>query len=159
MRSKRVQALVDTLVATLDLRDIVDGAPSSRTQGGQQHRHSRSDVGRFHRRSAQRARPAHDAAMRVAEHDVGSHPDQAIDKEESRFEHLFVNEHDAIALRCSNNRDGHRICGKCRPRLIFELGYVAAEILVDVHFLTARNDEIRTVCFAMDSQSLEAHQG
>src|ERR1700691_1839274 len=70
------QALVDALVAAVDLADVADLAASLRAQRRQQHRHPRADVRRLHALAAQPARAGDDRAVRVAHHDVRTHQDQ-----------------------------------------------------------------------------------
>jgi hypothetical protein len=48
--------------------------------------------------------------------------------------------------------------GKRRPRLVLELGHVAAEVGLDGAILHRRDDEIRTVDRAGDTEPREAHQ-
>ena len=50
------QALVDALVATVDLADVADLAAPLGAQGRQQHRHAGADVGRLDALAAQPAR-------------------------------------------------------------------------------------------------------
>src|SRR5204863_1514921 len=46
LRAELAEALVDSLVAALDLADVVDGALALGAQRGKQHRHAGSTVGR-----------------------------------------------------------------------------------------------------------------
>ena len=90
--------------------------------------------------------------MRIAQDDARTHPDQLVDEEHSRLEHLLVHQDQPAALRRCDDRDRHEIRGKRRPRLILELGHVAAEIALDLSRLLVRHDEIGAVDFALDPQ-------
>src|SRR4051812_23917052 len=66
-RPERAQALVDPLVAAVDLPDVPDLRDAVGAQGGDQHGHAGADVGRLHPLAAQPRRAGDDRAVRVAE--------------------------------------------------------------------------------------------
>ena len=63
------QALVDPLVAAVDLADVADLATALGAQRGDQHRHAGADVGALDALAVQPARAADDRPVRVAERD------------------------------------------------------------------------------------------
>src|ERR1700730_9299098 len=113
--AERVEALIDALVASLDLPDVVDEAGSFGAESGEEQRHSGSDVGRFEERSAETGWAVNEGTMRVAEHDSGAHRRQLVDEEHARLKHLFVHEDQTLALCRSDDRDRHRIGRESRP--------------------------------------------
>src|SRR4051812_44901020 len=70
VRAEIAQALVDALVAAIDLSDVADLAATLCTEGGQEHRHSGTDVRRLDALAAQAPRARDDRAVRIAHHDV-----------------------------------------------------------------------------------------
>src|SRR5436305_1149406 len=73
LRAQRPQARVQLLVAAIDLLDVVDDARALRAERGREERHARTNVGAPDLRGSQ-CRWAHDdRAMRVREHDAGTH--------------------------------------------------------------------------------------
>ena len=85
-------------------------------------------------------------------------PDELVDEEEPRLEHLLVDENEPRALRRRHERDRHRVGGERRPRLILELRHVSAEIALNHLLLLGRHDEIGPVDHARNAESREAHQ-
>ena len=145
-RAERAEALVDALVAALDLADVVDGALALGAQRGEQHRHAGADVRRFDacRRAAATgpttsARCGSQSTMRAPM------PIELVDEEQARLEHLLVDEDRALALRRRDERDRHGVGRERRPRLILELRHVAAEVALNHHLLLCRDDEIVAV--------------
>src|SRR5688572_12825524 len=96
--------------------------------------------------------------MRIAQHDASAHADQLVDEEETRLEHLLVDDDDPFALRRRDEGDGHRIRGEGGPRLILELWHRAAEIAADHHVLLPGDDQVLSLDAADDAEPLEAHQ-
>src|SRR4051812_16197401 len=68
-RAEVPQALVDPLVAAVDLADVADLAAAVGAQPGDEHRHARADVGRLHALAAQARGAGDDRPMGVAEGD------------------------------------------------------------------------------------------
>ena len=62
-----------------------------------------------------------------------------------------------FALRRGDDGDGHGIGGERRPRLIFELRHVVAEVGLDLPPLLCRHDEIVAVLDAFDAEPRESH--
>src|SRR5664280_1856082 len=81
------QALVDALVATVDLADVADLAATLRAQGREQHGHAGADVGRLHALATQAPRARDDRPMRVAHDDVRAHQDQLVREDQAVLEH------------------------------------------------------------------------
>src|SRR6185437_10974868 len=77
---------------------------------------------------------------------------------QARLEHLLVNQYHAVTLRGRDDRNRHSIRWKRRPRLIFELGDVSAEILVDREILIRRHYEVATFDATVNSEALKAHE-
>src|ERR1700679_4282130 len=65
VRPQLAQALVDPLVAAVDLADVADFAAALRAQRRQQHRHPRADVRRLDALAAQASRTGDDRAVRI----------------------------------------------------------------------------------------------
>src|SRR5450759_823481 len=155
--TERVQALIDALVAALDLADVVDEARTFGAQCREQHCHSRADVRRLEERAAQARRPVYQRAVRIAEHDARAHGGPLVDAEHARLEHLLVHENESLALRRGDDRDGHRVRGERRPRLVFELRHMAAHVGLDLPRLLRRHDQVRPILYALDPQAGEPH--
>src|SRR3954453_206524 len=92
------QALVDALVAAVDLADVADLGPALGAQRREHDRHARPDVRGLDPRAAQAARPVYERAMRVGDEDVGAHRDELVAEEQARLEHPLVDEDLALAL-------------------------------------------------------------
>src|SRR5689334_2681448 len=152
-----VEAFIDALIAALDLADVVDEAGSLGAQCGEQHRHTGADIGRFEEGATQTCRAVDEGAVGIAQHDAGSHRRELIDEEHPRLEHLLVHHDQAFALCRSDDRDRHCISRECRPRLILELRDVPAHVALDLARLLRRHDQVGTLDFTLDAQSLESH--
>src|SRR3954454_16592037 len=81
------QALVDALVAAVDLPDVADLRTPLGAQRGEQDRHPGTDVRGLDALTAQAAGAVDDRAVRVAQGDVGAHQDELVDEEHARLEH------------------------------------------------------------------------
>src|SRR5277367_6180123 len=93
------QALVDALVATVDLADVANLAAPFGAQRCQQHRHAGADVRRLDALAAQAPGACDDRAVRVAHDDVGAHQDQLVREDQTVLEHPLVYEDRALSLR------------------------------------------------------------
>ena len=102
--------------------------------------------------------PDDERAVRIAEHDARAHADELVDEEQSRLEHLLVDEHDALALRRRDERDRHRVGRERGPRLVLELGHVSAQVALNDHLLLGRDDEVLPIDDARHAEPREAHQ-
>ena len=69
-----------------------------------------------------------------------------------------MNEHEPGALRRGHERDGHRVRGKRRPRLILQLRNVSAEVRLDHALLFCGNDEVRSFDLARNAESGKTEQ-
>src|ERR1041384_540425 len=104
--SQPAQPFVDPLVAAFDLADVVDDGVPLSGHGGEEHPHPGPDVGAVDDAAAQFGGSGDDGAVRIAQHDPCAHPDQLVDEEEPRLEHLLEHEQRALTLR--RHDDGHR---------------------------------------------------
>ena len=75
--------------------------------------------------------------MWIAEHDASTHPNELVDEEHPRLEHLFVDEDEPLTLRCRHQGDGHCICWEGGPRLILELRHVSTKVRLNDFLLCA----------------------
>src|SRR5262249_59294034 len=66
-RAEPLQALVDPLVATVDLADVADRRASLCAEGGDQHRHAGTDVGALEALAVQPGGTGDDDSVWVAE--------------------------------------------------------------------------------------------
>src|SRR5207247_723190 len=73
VRAERAQALVDALVAAVDLADVPDRRGSLGAEAGDQHRHARADVGARQPLTVEPGRAADHGPVRVAEDDPRTH--------------------------------------------------------------------------------------
>lgn len=55
------------------------------------------------------AQPDHSRPVRIAKNDLRSHVDQFVDKEETAFEHLLMDQHTADSLRRHNEEDTQQV--------------------------------------------------
>src|SRR5207237_2365046 len=120
-------------------------------------RHSRTNVGGFDLSASQARRPDDHGAVRVAEDDARTHADEFVHEEHARLEHLLVHHDDALALRCGHDGNRHHICRECGPRLVFELGNVAAKITLNPLLLLGGDDEIGLVRSALDAAPCKSY--
>ena len=79
--AERAQALVDPLVAAVDLADVADRRGALGAEARDQHRHPGADVGARQALAVQLRRADHDRAVRVAEDDPRAHRDELVDEE------------------------------------------------------------------------------
>src|SRR5687768_1470116 len=91
-RAQRTQAVVDPLVASLDLRDVVDVALAFGAERGDEQTRAGPDVRRLHHARVQPRRADHDGAVRIAQHDARAHADDLVGEEHARLEHLLVDQ-------------------------------------------------------------------
>lgn len=73
------------------------------------------------------------------------------------FEHFLEHQHDPIALARGDDRDRHQVGGKRRPGLVFQLRHVTAEVVLDLHRLGRRHDQIIALDAANDAEPLKSH--
>src|SRR5262245_64433068 len=79
--TERTEALVDPLVALVDLVDRPDRRLALGAQAGKKHRHPGADVRALHPLAAELGRARHDGAVRVAEGDPRAPRDQLVREE------------------------------------------------------------------------------
>src|ERR1044071_7431044 len=124
-RAQRLEPLVDVLVPPVDLPDVLNGALPLRREGGEENGHPGPDVRRFDPPAPEPGRPRDDGAVGIAEHDMGSHPDQLVHEEEARLEHLLEDQQQPLALARRHDGDGHHVRGERGPGTVLELGDVS----------------------------------
>ena len=56
-----------------------------------------------------------DCAVRVAEDNLGSHINQFVREEKPAFEHLLMNQHATLALRCHHEHHRKKVRSETRP--------------------------------------------
>ena len=105
------EALVDPLVALVDLVDRPDRRLALGAEARDQHRHPGADVRALHPLAVQPRRPGDDRTVRVAEDDPRAHRDELVREEQPVLEHLLEDQHRPARLR----RDGERDRGAGRP--------------------------------------------
>src|SRR5205823_73010 len=91
-RPEPAQALVDALVAAVDLPDVADRGRALGGEARNEHGHSRADVRALHALAVELRRPADHDAVRVAEDDPGAHSDELVHEEQAALEHLLEHE-------------------------------------------------------------------
>src|SRR5258708_24941893 len=79
------QALVDALVATVDLADVADLAAPLGAERREQHRHAGADVRRLNALAAQPARSCDDRPVGVAHDAVSAHQDLLFGEDQAVF--------------------------------------------------------------------------
>src|SRR5205823_11081351 len=84
--------LIDALVTAIDLADVADLAAALCAEGGKQHGHAGTDVGRLDALAAQPPGAGDDGTVRVTHDDVGAHEDQLIGEDQAVLEHPLVHE-------------------------------------------------------------------
>ena len=97
-----VKTVLDVLVATVNLVDMVDFARSFGTHGGDEHRNTGTDIGAGHVVMLELACvvvPDDNRPVRVTEDDLRPHINEFVHKEEAAFEHLLMNQHTSPRLR------------------------------------------------------------
>jgi len=95
--------------------------------------------------------------MRIAQHDARAHANELVDEEHPRLEHLLVHQDESVALSSGHDGDGHEVRRERGPRLILELGHVAAKVRADGATLLRGDDQIVADDGALDAETLESH--
>ena len=115
------QALVDALVAAVDLADVADlAAPSAHSAAISIAMPARMS-GDSRRPPRSRLRPGDDRAVRIAQDDVGAHDDQLVGEDHAVLEHPLVDQHRAAGTgwpgrwRSRSGRPGTRATGRPGP--------------------------------------------
>ena len=130
-RAQGQQALVDALVAAVDVAHVVDLARALRADGGDQHRHAGADVRAGDARAAQLARADHDRPVRVADRDLRAHRDQLVHEEQAVLEHLLEDQDAALGLGGERDGDRREVGRERGPRAVLDLGLVVAGVALD----------------------------
>ena len=135
------EALVDTLVAAVDLPDVPDrGAPVG-AERCDHHGHAGADVRALEPLPHEPGRSGDDGAMRVAEDDPRAHRDELVDEEEPALEHLLEDEHRPRRLRGRDDRDRRQVGGERGPDAALDLRDLAAEVVEHPQPLPRRDAE------------------
>src|SRR5207342_1297675 len=130
--AERTQSFVDALVAAVDLADVADRRSPLGAEGGDDHRHTSTDVRALETLPVERCRPRYDSSMRITEDDSRSHRDELVHEEEAALEHLLEDEHGSVRLGRAGERDRGQIGGKRGPDAALDLRYLAAEVVDDL---------------------------
>src|SRR5439155_26243279 len=89
VRAELLEALVDPLVAAVDLTDVADLRLAIGAQRRDEHGHAGADVGALHARAVKPARTAYHRAMGIAQQDPSAHVHELVHEEEAVLEHLL----------------------------------------------------------------------
>src|SRR5919201_7145443 len=92
LRPECAQALVDALVAFVDVVHGADRRGAFRAEAREQYRHAGSNVRAFDALPAELRGPGHDGPVGVAEDDPRAHADQIVGEEQPVLEHLLEHE-------------------------------------------------------------------
>ena len=84
----------------------------------------------------------HHGAMRVAQHDVGAHFDEAVGEHQTAVKHLLVNQHGAARLRGDDQCDADQIGRKARPRHVVDFRHGAVEVAANAQILIRRHHDV-----------------
>ena len=136
-----LQALVDALVALVDLVDRPDRRLALGAEAREQHRHSGADVRALHPLAAQPRRPGDDRPVWIAEDDPRAHRDELVREEQPVLEHLLEEEHRPARLGRDGQRDRRAVRRERRPRTVLDLRNVPADVVLDVELLAAAGRE------------------
>ena len=93
--------------------------------------------------------------MRIAKNDLRSHVDQFVDKEETAFEHLLMDQHTADSLRRHNEEDTQQVRRQSRPGSIVNRHNRAVDKRLDLIRIVCRDMDIVTDLFDRNSQTTE----
>ena len=91
--SDAVELFYEIFISSVDDFGGVDGAAALCAQGGDDHSHSRPDVGAGKGHPMQLGRAGNHNPVGVADNGIGSHADQAVGKVNAAFKHLFKEHH------------------------------------------------------------------
>src|SRR6266508_1608206 len=155
-RAEGAQALVDPLIAPVDLGDVADDRLALGGQGGQQQRHPGADVRRRQPLPVEPGRPVHHGPVGVADDDAGAHPHQLVHEEQPVLEHLLEDQHRAPGLRGHRDRDRGEVGRECRPGPVVDLGDGRAQVVLDDHALVGRQPQRRALQLPGDPEAGEA---
>ena len=101
------------------------------------------------------AQPNHSRPVRIAKNDLRSHVDQFVDKEETAFEHLLMDQHTADSLRRHNEEDTQSVRRQSRPGSIGNRHNRAVDKRLDLIRIVCRDMDIVTDLFDCNSQATE----
>ena len=93
--------------------------------------------------------------MRVADHGVGAHADQAVDKVQARLEHLFEEQHIAFDLRGQRDHAAHLVGGELRPGAVADHRHRAVVVAQHAALLLLRQIDVVLVQLDLDAQGGE----
>ena len=94
-------------------------------------------------------------SMRIAEDDLRAHIYELIDEEQARLEHLLVNEHGALCLRCYDEDDREQVRCQTRPRSICDGEDRTVKERLDLIVFLRRDIKVITPFFDLDTQAAE----
>src|SRR6266571_305184 len=156
--AERPQAFVDSLVALIDLVHGPDRRRAFGAETREQHRHPRTDVRAFHPLPAQFRGPGDHGTMGIAKDDAGSHAHELVGEEQPVLEHLLEHEDRPLRLSRDRERDGGEVGGERRPRPVFDLRNVTAEVVLHDELLAWWHAHEVVTELDLDAELLEAVQ-
>ena len=116
------QALVDALVAAVDLADVADLAAPSAASAAISIAMPGADVGADSTRSPCSARgPADDRAVRIAQRDARAHEHELVGEEQAVLEHLLEDQDRALGLGRERDGDRGQVGRERRPWAVLDL--------------------------------------
>ena len=113
-----IETLVDVFVAAVDLVDVVDAGGAFGTHGSDEQGDAGADVGAGHVGMTQLVLVIdadNGGAVGIAEDNLCAHVDELIDEEETRLEHLLMDEHHATGLGGCDKQDGEEVGREAGP--------------------------------------------
>ena len=158
-RSKSTQASVDVLIAAVDLVDVADAAGAFGRHCGEQHGYAGSDVGAEHIVGAKGeavVKTDHYSSVWIAEHDLGTHVDEIVDKEEAAFKHLLVDQHRTAALGGGDEHHAQEVGGESGPGRVGHMEYRTVEIALDLVALLLGDIDIVATALQPYAEALES---
>ena len=138
---------------------MVNATGAFGTHGSDEHSDTGADIGRGHGMVLEltlMVMANNNRTVRVAEDDLCTHINQFIDKEETRFEHLLVNEHGAFRLGSDHKEDGEQVRRETGPRSIRHSEDRAVKERLDLIMLLGRNNDIVTIYINTDTETTES---
>src|SRR5215218_4214443 len=131
------QALVDALVAPVDLAHVADDRLAVGGEGGHQQGHAGADVGRLQPLPVQRGGAVDDHPVGVADDDPGPHADQLVHEHQAVLEHLLEDQHGPPGLGGDRDRDRGQVGRERRPGPVVDRRDRLAEVVLDLKDLVA----------------------
>src|SRR5918999_727683 len=154
-RAQRAQAVVDPLIAAVDLADVGDLGGAVRAERGDEQGHARADVRAREALAVKTARAADDRAVRVADDHPSAHGDELVDEEQAVLEHLLVDQHQPLCLGGEREGDAGEVGGERGPGPVLDLGDGVAHVGLDPQLLAGRDDHVASLELNPAAEPLE----